>query len=137
MDAVVLTAKISDAFADVTLPTSVVSHQCPECESVETAFEGRRWSEVPVDTIRYHRDALPLLTPEAYVFLIPAYLIAAVREPLGDIAPMVLYSLQPSADRRGCPFTDRQRSVLLEVGEWLADRESWGIEMRRIRKYWA
>jgi hypothetical protein len=137
MDLVMLTTKIAEAFGDVTEPTSLVSHQCPECESVQTAFEGRRWSDVPIETIRAHNDSLPLLTPEAYVFLIPAYLTAAVREPLADIAPMVLYSLQPSAARRGCPFTEQQRCVVLEAGEWLAERESWGIEMSRMRKYWA
>src|SRR5262245_23332260 len=100
MDAVELAAKISEAFVDVTPPTSLVGHQCSECESVQTAFEGRRWNEVPIESIRDHHDSLPLLTPEAYVFFIPAYLIAAVREPLGQIAPMVLYSLQPSANRR-------------------------------------
>jgi hypothetical protein len=136
MDAVVLTARIAEAFADAPLPATFVSHQCPDCESVRAAFGRRRWNEIPGNSIREHHDALPLLTPEAFVFVIPAFLIAAVREPLGDIASTVLYSLQPSGNRRGSPFTARQRSVLLEVGEWLAERESWGVDMGRIRKYW-
>jgi hypothetical protein len=62
----------------------------------------------------------------------------AVREPVsGDIAPSVLYNLQPSANRRRCPFTAEQRDLLLEVAEWLAAQESWGIDMDRIQKYWS
>jgi hypothetical protein len=131
-----LTTRIADAFRGVTQPARFVSHQCPECESVQTAFEGRQWNQVPIEAISDHQNSLPLLTPEAYVFLLPAYLSAAVREPLGQIAPNVLYSLRPSAKRRECPLTEHQRTVVLEVAEWLAARESWGVEMDRVRKYW-
>jgi hypothetical protein len=137
MDGDSLALRIAEAFRGVSQPARFVSHQCPECESVQTAFEGRQWSEVPIDTISDHRDSLPLLTPEAYVFLLPAYMTAAVREPLSQIAPMVLYSLQPSGNRRQCPLTEQERALILEVAEWLAECESWGVKMDRVRKYWA
>jgi hypothetical protein len=138
MDAAELAKRIADVFGDLEMPAVLVRHQCPECESVQTAFEGRAWKDTPDEAVKDHHDSLPLLTPEAFVSLIPAYLRVAIREPLrGDIAPSVLYSLQPSANRRGCPFNPEQRSLLLEVAEWLAAQESWGIDMGRVRKYWS
>lgn len=138
MDAAGLTKRLIEVFGDVAMPAVLVRHQCPECESVQSAFERRSWKDTPDEAVKDHHDSLPLLTPEAFVSLFPAYLRVAIREPLsGAIAPSVLYSLQPSADRRGCPFTAEQRVLLLEVAEWLAAQESWGIDIRRIRKYWS
>lgn len=137
MDAAELIQRITEVFGDLATPPVLVRHQCPECESIQEAFEGRSWKDTPDEAVKDRHDSLPLLTPEAFVSLIPAYLRVAVREPLrGDIAPSVLYSLQPSGDRRDCPFSTEQRDLLLDVAEWLAAQESWGTDMARVRKYW-
>ena len=137
MDARVATNRIAEAFADAAPPASLVSHECPECERVQTALGGLTWSKVSSEAVKEHRDSLPLLTPEAYVSLIPAYLTVAVSEPLGEVARAVLHSLQPSGNRGGCPFHEEQRRVLLDVAEWLAEQESWGINLSRMRRYWS
>lgn len=43
------------------------------------AFVGKRWAEIPIKTLFYHREMLATLAPEAYRAYLPAYLDAVVR----------------------------------------------------------
>ncbi|MDP9121216.1 MAG: hypothetical protein M3O15_07590 [Acidobacteriota bacterium] len=52
-----------------------------EGEEIQSAFSGRHWSEVAAETFVYHHQALFFLSPEAFQFFLPGYLIAGIRSP--------------------------------------------------------
>jgi hypothetical protein len=70
---------------------------CLECPEIAKAFRGRRWDAVPLETLRYHHEALFLFTDEAYRYFLPAYLTATVKsyKKAGNISHSVVFSLRP------------------------------------------
>lgn len=54
---------------------------CPECVQMARYFAGKHWSKLTARALRRHGEATALFTVEAYCFLLPAYLIAAVTDP--------------------------------------------------------
>lgn len=73
-----------------------------ECNEVAAAFRGKHWREVPLETLRRRADAIFFLTPEAYRFYLPAYLLAAVShyDQADSIPDSVVFSLTPPSDSR-------------------------------------
>jgi hypothetical protein len=72
----------------------IVSHECDECARVETDFANRRWIDLAVPVVEYHKDSLPLLTPEALAALAPAFLVGAFTHPTGELAEIAGPSLR-------------------------------------------
>jgi len=118
----------------------VVSYEDDECVEVQEAFSGLRWCAVPRAVLEVHYDDLPLLTPKAYHYYIPACLSYSLRrlpptdEPwvenippslsASDYQPLVdftIYSLDFSSPHRlelyAPYFTGPQATV---VREWPA-----------------
>jgi hypothetical protein len=59
-----------------------------EGERIRSAFAGRDWRDISVDTINANRSALAFLSAAAYAFYLPAFLKAAVTQyDLVDILP--------------------------------------------------
>jgi hypothetical protein len=52
-----------------------------EAPDVVASFKGKNWQEIPVEVLFTHRLSLPLFTPEAFRYYLPAYLIASVLHP--------------------------------------------------------
>ena len=76
-----LATEIRRAFAGVPPPPrdGYVQHICPEYTALEEALRGRAWQDLSFDTLFAHRDALPLLSPHALRFYLPAFLLAALE----------------------------------------------------------
>jgi hypothetical protein len=139
-----LPSRIAAAFqTDAPPPKRVVVHRCDECERVSFDFAGRKWTELSPDVLEYHHDSIPLLSPEAFAYHLPACLMFAARDP-DRIGEMVLYSLGPSAGdwaaerRAACKYSDEQLRLIIEVAEMVAgdDSEHFGRFLRRARGYW-
>jgi hypothetical protein len=68
------------------------------------AFVGKKWSELPAETLFYHRESLAALNATAYRAYIAAYLLAAIEslDPLDrhgpDLRHYLVASLEPGAD---------------------------------------
>ena len=77
-----LARAIAAAFADVPRPGDehIGRWRAPEMEMVEE-LRARHWRDVPADVARYHFDGLRSLTPEAFHFYLPAFLIASLDDP--------------------------------------------------------
>src|SRR5690606_28968143 len=75
----------------------LIEHFCSECEQLRRAFEGKRWTEISSDTIVDNYDKLPLFTPDAYAYYIPAFLTYALNEGPedNDVFEFLMYSLSP------------------------------------------
>jgi len=71
--------QIEEAFADETYPgDELVAGNCP-CNTLEVAglierSREKKWQDIPVNVIDYHKCSLPFLLPESYPYYIPAYM---------------------------------------------------------------
>jgi hypothetical protein len=139
-----LVTRIAAAFrTDAPPPKRIVVHQCEECERVAFDFAGRQWTDLSADVLEYHHDSIPLLSPEAFAYYLPAYLSFATRDP-DRIGEMVLYSLGPSAGprsaerRAACGYSAEQRRLIVQVAELIAgdDGDHFRRFLDRARKYW-
>jgi hypothetical protein len=76
--------QIEEAWATVPYPGDdriVPDVPCDwEREEMRAGLVGRHWREVDRETIKFCRDALPLLTSEACHYYLPTFLIAAVDD---------------------------------------------------------
>lgn len=136
-------------FADVPQPgdDDIATHECDECLGVRDSFRGVRWQDAPRALVIENHDKLPLLTPSAHQYYLPAYLLLALAnveesmfptaaEPLpvlDSVTEFVIYDIQ-CAHRLGEPinewrlermarFTTAQIGVLMRFLEFLEELE--------------
>jgi hypothetical protein len=63
-------------------------------------FQGKSWRDIDLAWLCEHRDSQTFLTPEAYRYYLPAYLIATATDPPG--AGMMGFCLSRSLDPAAC-----------------------------------
>jgi hypothetical protein len=114
-----LRQQIETAFAEVEYPGDDrlvydTSGDHLECNEVAAAFRGKHWKEIPLDTLRYHSSGIFFLTPEAYRFYLPAYLIAgSLHYDQADLIPdSVVSSITPPSDERNFDVYQRRMEGL-------------------------
>jgi hypothetical protein len=97
-----LQREIEHAFASVKYPgdDQLVynsSGQHLECKEVAEAFRGKHWKALSLETLSHHSSGLFFLTPEAYRFYLPAYLISGSLhyDEAEGVADSVVFSLIP------------------------------------------
>jgi hypothetical protein len=130
-----LRAALTAAFAaarhpgDDALVSGDVSYD-PEYRDVAKAFAGKHWSDLSFRFVHDHRDALPLLTPAAFRFFVPAYLLACLEHPWEvDTAPLsvarcLTAPTNPTAARAFADlFNDSEAKAVLECLSRLAALE--------------
>lgn len=98
----IVKAALFAAFADTPYPGdgNIVVDQSvfdPESTEVVSAFAGMRWEDISVEMVRRFKEALPLFTPVAFRFYLPAYMVACVDASYDvDVAlDSVLFNLTP------------------------------------------
>jgi hypothetical protein len=90
--------QIKQAFADTPYPgdDQIVK---PESDNQELmrAFRGRDWRALPVATLGYYYVDLPHLTPEAFRYYLPAFMIAVLLhyQNVGTLPVSLMHSLTP------------------------------------------
>jgi hypothetical protein len=74
-----------------------------ECREIVSDFKGKNWKDVSVEMLHKHKEALPLFTPTAFRYYLPAYMIGCADSYYGvDVAlDSVLFNLTPPKPRRG------------------------------------
>lgn len=148
-------AKIREAFEDAPYPgdESLVADQSdydPESRVIANAFKGKDWRDVSLEMLRNHADALPLFTPAAFRYYLPAYMIGCVDSYYDlNVAPgAVLFNLTPPKQRnewewdffwvRAQQFNEHEKGViksflaLMDLYE-RADWASQGMEPPKDR----
>jgi len=90
-----LAARIADAFVARICPVDgeitrcaydrvnggTMGGPCWECEEMSAYFAGKPWQSLGGEALRCNGQADALFTVEAYCYFLPAYLLAAIREP--------------------------------------------------------
>jgi hypothetical protein len=128
---------IESAFAEVPYPgdDNIADHQnCLECEELRTYLRGKTWKELSFPKLHDFHEALPLLTPEAFRFFLPGYMLAALTN--WDESGMIPYSIvqiggyhddawnvRDEARENRKIFSPRQREA---IGSWLKDLIRYG-----------
>ncbi len=75
-----LKQKIVSAFGDVLYPKGdIVSHECDECCEVGRIFANLDWKTIEPQFLENNYDKLPVFSPEAFHFFLPAYLIYSLE----------------------------------------------------------
>jgi len=115
-----------NAFPQRVVRGIVAPHDCEECSALRDQLTGVTWQDVPGDFVHANDGALPLLSHEAYVAFLPAWLRQAVLDPSGPAAGMVLINLHHKLDTIG--FTRRQAKVIMEVARYVVHSGIWGPE---------
>ncbi len=104
----VVKRKVIEAFAGTPNPgdeklCADQSGYDPECQEIAAAFKGKQWKDVTVEMVRKYGDALPLFTPAAFRYLLPAYVLAVINSYYDvDVArDGVLFNLTPPKKQDG------------------------------------
>ncbi|MEQ8673540.1 MAG: hypothetical protein RLP44_05820 [Aggregatilineales bacterium] len=98
--------KIERAFADVPYPEDgrIVDDRfhCYECEDMHNAFVDKQWQSLTDAVYLRHHKEMSILTPAAFRYFLPAYMRAAVVDPVqADLAAdYIVYSLTPPSERQ-------------------------------------
>jgi hypothetical protein len=126
---------IEAAFAEVLYPGDdrIAEHKdCPECDDVREHFCGATWRGHTVAELQQYQSVLPLFTPEALQYFLPAFMLVSLgawRE-ADDIPFSILYMCLPSdpSEEAGLQqhrrerfeiFTSRQREAIAAyLREW-------------------
>src|SRR5213593_3041622 len=126
---------IESAFADVPYPGDdrIADHKdCPECDDVREHFRGVTWRGHTVAELQQYQSALPLFTPAALQYFLPAFMLVSLGAwSEADMIPFAILQMcmpsQPEADaalRRHheelfSAFTRPQREVIAAyLREW-------------------
>jgi hypothetical protein len=100
-------AKIRQAFEGSVYPgdDNIVADggHDPECKETAAAFKTKEWKSVSSDMVRDQKDALSLLTPAAFRYYFPAYLLACLeaRNEIDVAWDSVIFDLTPPNQAEG------------------------------------
>ena len=101
-------------------------HDCVECSEIRNALAGVTWPDITPQFLEEHDGDLPLLTREAYVLFLPAWLREAVLRPSGPVAGMLMVNLGDKASPAG--FSSSQGWAILQVAHYIARNNTYGAQ---------
>jgi hypothetical protein len=123
-DLAAIEGMLLQAFPRLIVEGAIAPHGCVECDAIRKQLTDITWVKVPADFIRANDGSLPLLSHEAYVAFLPAWLRLAVREPDGPSASMLLVNLRHAPNTRG--FTPPQAAAIIEVVRYITNHNGFG-----------
>jgi hypothetical protein len=161
-----LVTQIERAFADVPYPGD--DHICrgagvqvegSEEANIAAVFRGRHWRDVPLEGLARYSATFCFLTPEAFRFYLPAYLLAVIRlspeeverVPIaGALEESLIQSLRPATydpilwdyrHQRIDPLTPDQKTAVQAFLHWRYREQLWEgsdlfDEAKAVFAYW-
>lgn len=115
-----LLSELQRLFAPVIAPEPAAPHKCLECDTVSKGLANRPWTEVPDEFVAVNPDVLSLLSEDAYVAYLPAWLREGLLRPDEGVAGMVLVNLRSSPPVRR--FTPEQAQLIVKVAREICAR---------------
>jgi len=125
-----LAARVRESFRDVPAPDKITT--LPENEDCDSAwaadtFRGKHWSELTPQLVQSCPDAIVFLSPEAFRFFLPGYLLLALQDLYGmDVSlSSLLWALAgPYYEERFSLLTEDQLLTVLAVLDAVAPDET-------------
>jgi len=150
-----LIKSIEEAFADAEYPGHRLEDIAPRAYGSDAellcAFAGKHWRNLSAKFLERHRTfEFCFLTPTAFRFYLPAYLIGSIRHPIRSKAwtDMVIYHLSPPKasgyrDEDALKFwnerihglSPEQKYAIRLWFEYLVERETFKPELE-LADYW-
>jgi hypothetical protein len=147
VDKEAIRGKIRRTFGEVLVPTRIEEMRLPrftgdDSYEMAAAFVGKRWTEIPIEVLFYHRESLGALSATAYRAFLPAYLEACLAsdDPLDKYGADLRYYLLSTlkhwphqSEHRAAETRERlslldaeQRATVADVLRYL--ETSWHME---------
>jgi hypothetical protein len=142
-----LQAEIEAAFSDVAPPATdnIIEHDCEECRSVERTFRNKDWRRLEREKVKSAYDKLPLFTPEAFIYFLPAFMIYSLPEPESEVCEFLVYALADKKvsvewwQERLDKFTEAQKAACNLFLRWLLPNPEYAYDaddMKRALETW-
>jgi uncharacterized protein DUF6714 len=120
----------------------------PNLASLLKDFAGKRWADLDAETVERQYDALSFLTPEAFRYYLPAYMLGCLAwlRTAKNIDNSVVFHLDPpkSEDERpafleiASGFSSPQRAAIRLFLEYMRARgDVLGQIAHALKTYWA
>lgn len=94
-----LKSKIFESYAGTKQPAKddIVSHNCEQCQEMRKDFAGIKWQEVNDELLERNYDKIPLFSPQAFVYYLPAFLVYTLNnfDSHSVIGEFTIYALTP------------------------------------------
>jgi hypothetical protein len=142
VDVTAIEAMLFEAFPQRVVENVREGCNCDECRALKTQLKGITWKDVPREFIRRNDGALPLLSHDAYLAFLPAWLRQGILEPDGPNARMLLVNLQHEPDTRG--FTSQQAAAIIEAAQFMVMSNKFWMEepenmedIAEIKRVWS
>lgn len=124
MDVLALEQRLREVFPDRKVLGAIAQHDCGECRALRLRLENTTWSSVPGEFVKANDGALPLLTQDAYVAFLPAWMLQAAQNPSEEVAAMLLVNLRHEPQTTG--FSSQQVSAIIDVARFITANGFWG-----------
>ena len=137
-----LIAELRRVFPNNVFAGPATQHNCAECLEIRAHLDGRDWQSIPREFVANNCDILPLLSQDAYVAFLAAWLREAMLEPDGGVAAMVMVNLHSSPPV--ARFMAIQAQVVVAAARLIATLSVWGegdesnrANVEAIERAWA
>ena len=91
-----LVTMIEEVFRNSEYPSDgAISVVTSDDEGTTEHFSGTHWKDHSGDTLANFSSSITFLTPEAFAYFLPAFMIAALDQPFGGIASSLLVRICP------------------------------------------
>ena len=106
------------AFPDAPAPSDrITPHDCAECDDIARDLTDKTPRDIPGQVLQRRYDSLPLLSPAAWRYLLPAYLDYAASNPESELATMLIINLDCESSWGGEEAGTVPRCFLLSTTE--------------------
>ena len=78
----------------------IARHDCSECLAIRAAFARRTWDSLQPSELEARFDSLPMLSPGAFKYYLPAYLTYSPRTPRPRLPCLPIHDLRNCSRRR-------------------------------------
>ena len=123
-----------EAFPQVPPPNfeEITFHGCEECDGVRNDFKDVAWWMASDKLVYANFGQLPLFTPKAYHYYLPAYIFCSfVQRDHDTVIEYLIYSWSPSSDsskafwaQRRAILTDEQKELVRDILRAVIEDES-------------
>jgi hypothetical protein len=97
--------EIIKAFSETEQPAkdNIALHECEECRGVREDFANVKWQEAINELLENNYDKIPLFSPQAFNYFLPAYLLYTLNnfdDEFSEVCEFTLYALTPDKSWR-------------------------------------
>jgi hypothetical protein len=129
------------AFPQRVVDGRAAPHECRECNDICAGLAGKTWKEIPCEFLEVNCGGLPLLSKDAYVAYLVAWLRQGLLEPECDIARTLAVNLIDAPPVK--EFTDLQSVGIGEAAIGMLSLDWYGVDdsgnqedIKEVRRLW-